>query len=150
MANDPSLLVARFGKFGHRLAQFAQGEDDRKVTRSRPAKSISGETTFRADLRSADHLIDAVRPLCDRVASRLVRADLGGLTVVLKLKTANFQVLTRNHRLADPTRRAEVILRAAEAMIRREADGRAFRLIGIGVTDLRPGEESDPPDLFQW
>ena len=83
------------------------------------------------------------------MASRLARAGLAGRTVVLKLKTADFQVLTRHHRLADPTRRAEVIFRAAMPLITREANGRAFRLIGIGVTDLCPASLADPPDLFE-
>ena len=81
--------------------------------------------------------------------SRLAHAGLAGRTVVLKLKTADFQVLTRHHRLADPTRRAEVIFRAAMPLITREANGRAFRLIGIGVTDLCPASLADPPDLFE-
>jgi DNA polymerase-4 len=33
-------------------------------------------------------------------------------------------------------------------MIEREADGRAYRLIGVGVSDLRPKNQADPPDLF--
>ncbi len=143
-----SQLVARFGKFGRRLAQFARGEDDRAITPSRPAKSISAETTFRTDLRAFEPLAEALRPLADRVADRLKRAGVGGQTVVLKLKTSDFQVLTRNHRLTDPTQRAGVIASAAVPLLRREADGRAFRLIGIGVADLCPAREADPPDLF--
>jgi DNA polymerase IV len=144
-----AVLVARFGKFGRRLAQFAQGEDDRVVTPLRPAKSISGETTFGADLRGIEPLVEAVRPLCVRIADRLQRAGVGGYTVVLKLKTAKFQVLTRNHRLNDPTQRADVIFSVAVSLLRRETDGRAFRLIGVGVTDLRPATLADPPDLFR-
>jgi DNA polymerase IV len=141
-------LIARFGKFGRRLARFAHGQDERAVTPDRPTKSVSAETTFAADIRGADRLCEALRPLAERVAVRLRRADLAGWTVVLKLKTSDFRTLTRNHRLADPTRLADVIYRSAEALITREADGRAFRLIGVGVTDLCPPENADPPDLF--
>jgi DNA polymerase-4 len=143
-----ALLVARFGKFGRRLAQFAQGEDDRRVTPLRPAKSISAETTFGSDLRGIEPLAEALRPLCIRVADRLRRADVGGHTVVLKLKTNDFLVLTRNHRLNHPTQRADVIFSAAVSLLRREIGGRAFRLIGVGVADLRPATHADPPDLF--
>ena len=142
-------LVARFGKFGRWLARFARGEDDREVIADRPAKSISAETTFDSDLAPRRAAERQLRPLCDRVAGRLARAGLAGRTVVLKLKTADFQVLTRHHRLADPTRRAEVIFRAAMPLITREANGRAFRLIGIGVTDLCSASLADPPDLFE-
>ena len=141
-------LIARFGKFGRRLARFAHGEDERAVTPDRPTKSVSAETTFAADIRDADRLCEALRPLADRVAVRLRRADLAGWTVVLKLKTSDFRTLTRNHRLADPTRLADVIYSSAAALITREANSRAFRLIGVGVTDLCPPENADPPDLF--
>jgi DNA polymerase-4 len=143
-----SQLVAWFGRFGRGLARFAAGEDNRKVIASRPAKSISAETTFASDIRTLDQLDRQLRPLAERVASRLARAGVAGRTVVLKLKTADFQVLTRHHRLADPTRRAEVIFRAAMPLITREANGRAFRLIGIGVIDLCAASLADPPDLF--
>jgi DNA polymerase IV len=141
-------LVARFGKFGRRLIRFARGEDDRAVIADRAAKSISAETTFESNLRHPGQLAEVLRPLCGRVTSRLAHAGLAGRTVFLKLKTADFQVISRHYRLADPTCRAEVIFRAAMPLIAREADGRAFRLIGIGVTDLCPASLADPPDLF--
>lgn len=141
-------LVARFGRFGQRLARFSRGEDDREVVADRPAKSISAETTFATNLRHAVQLAEVLRPLCDRVAGRLAHARLAGRTVVLKLKTADFQVLNRYHRLPHATLRADVIFQAAMPLIGKEANGRAFRLIGIGVTDLCPASLADPPDLF--
>jgi DNA polymerase-4 len=141
-------VVARFGRFGRRLAGFARGEDDREVVPDRPTKCVSAETTFAADIRDAGQLVEELRPLCERVADRLQRGNLAGWTVVLKLKTGDFRVLTRNHRLADPTGRAEVIFRAAVRLVSREADGRPFRLVGVGVTDLCPPDNADPPDLF--
>jgi len=147
-AQSDMQLVTQYGKFGRRLAQYAQGEDDRKVSPHRETKSISAETTFRSDTRSADDLYAAVEPLCARVADRLVRAEFAGGTVVLKLKTGNFQSLTRNQKLAHPTMRAEVLFETAKQLIKRETDGRAFRLIGIGVTDLAPTKDADPPNLF--
>ncbi len=141
-------LVAQFGKFGRRLAQFAVGEDDRKVTTDRQRKSVSAETTFRSDMRSAEDLCSALRPLCDKVATRLVQGEIAGRTVVVKLKTADFQIHTRNHRMPNPTQRANVIYEHAAPIIAREADGRKYRLIGVGVSDLRPAAEADPPGLF--
>ncbi|MCG8560351.1 MAG: DNA polymerase IV [Hyphomicrobiales bacterium] len=141
-------LVTLYGKFGRRLASYAHGRDERKVTPRRPTKSISAETTFRSDIRAAGELTEAVRPLCDRVAARLQEKGIAGATLVLKLKTADFQILTRNRRLPSPTQRADVLYRNARLLIEKEADGRAFRLIGIGVADLCPATEADQPDLF--
>jgi DNA polymerase-4 len=141
-------LVARFGKFGRRLAQYAHGEDERRVTPSRPTKSISAETTFRQDTGSAAELIATIEPMCTRVAAALVRKGLSGRTVVVKLKTSDFRSITRNRRLGHATQRAAVILESARDLIAREADGRTFRLAGVGVADLIDAQTADPPSLF--
>ncbi|BAE49427.1 DNA polymerase IV [Paramagnetospirillum magneticum] len=141
-------FVARWGKFGRRLAGMVHGIDHRPVNPDRPAKSVSTETTFARDIRDAKALTEALPPLAEGVARRLERVNLAGRTVVLKLKTADFKVITRHLRLPDPTGRAETIVRAGLALLERQMDGRAFRLLGIGVTDLCPAEEADPPDLF--
>ncbi len=142
-------LVARLGKLGRRLWMFARGEDDRAVTPHRSAKSISAETTFRVNLACVPDLIEIARPLCDRVAAALQRKAKAGGTVVLKLKTADFRIVTRNRRLSHPTQRADVILAAARPLIEAEADGRPFRLLGVGVDHLYPATAADPPDLFE-
>jgi DNA polymerase-4 len=142
-------LATLFGKLGRRLAMFAHGEDDRAVTPWRPAKSISAETTFRRDTGDAAELGEVARGLSERVAAALTRKGLAGATLVLKLKASDFTLLTRSRGLAHPTQRASVLHEAAVGLIAREADGRrSFRLIGVGVDDLRPEAEADPPDLF--
>jgi DNA polymerase-4 len=82
------------------------------------------------------------------VSAQLVRKRLAGGTAVLKLKTSDFQIITRNRRLVSPTQRAEILLAAVRPLIEREADGRRFRLIGVGVDQLTTSEGADPPDLF--
>jgi DNA polymerase-4 len=141
-------LVTQYGKLGRRLAQFAHGQDDRSVMPHRETKSISAETTFRHDTGSADDLRAAARLLGQRVAEQLQRKGLACATVVLKLKTSDFRTLTRSQRLPHPTQRVDAVLEAALHMIGKEADGRTFRLIGIGAAELRPAAEADPPDLF--
>ena len=141
-------LVAELGRFGRRLARFAQGDDDRVVTPDRAAKSLSAETTFRRDTNCVTDLSEAAQALSERVAGHLVRRGLAGRTLVLKLKSADFKLLTRHRRLAFPTQRADVLFEAAEALIEKEADGRSFRLIGIGVDGLEAAAGADPPDLF--
>ncbi|MDP6069828.1 MAG: DNA polymerase IV [Alphaproteobacteria bacterium] len=147
-AMPESQLVTTFGKFGRRLAGYVQGVDERQVTSHRAAKSISAETTFAQNIATAEELCRVIKPLCERVAGRLERNQVAGHTLVLKLKTADFQVLTRNRRLPHPTQQADVIYEHAADLIAREADGRYFRLIGVGLSDLCPAAEADPPDLF--
>lgn len=141
-------IEARFGAFGRRLALFVQGEDERSVTPFREAKSLSAETTFKRDISSGDDLAAALEPLCHRVAAQLQRKGVGGRTVVLKLKTSEFRVLTRNRRLPHATQRASLIHEHAADLLRAEVDGRSFRLIGVGLGDLETAESADPADLF--
>ncbi|MBK1663057.1 DNA polymerase IV [Rhodospirillum rubrum] len=141
-------LLARFGKIGRALYAHAWGRGGRTISPDRETKSISAETTFERDLSRLADLAQALGPLSERVAHALSRNALAGATVVLKLKTHDFRILTRHARLGDPTARAEVIASAARRLLERESDGRRFRLIGVGMADLRPGSEADPPDLF--
>ncbi len=141
-------LIARYGAIGRRLHRFARGQDERRVEPNALAKSVSAETTFDADLAAPEALLARLWPLCEKVAARLKRADLAGTSVTLKLKTADFRLLTRSRRLGAPTRLAEVLYRAAVPLLEREADGRRFRLVGIGAGELTDGARADPPDLL--
>lgn len=143
-------IVARFGKFGERLAQFSHGEDSRRVTPDRPTKSISAETTFSHDTGSADRLREVAGPLSERVAAQLVRKGLAGRSVVLKLKTSDFRTLTRSRGLAHATQRADLIFEIIAALIDKEANGPTFRLIGVGIADLGEAITADPTDLFSF
>jgi DNA polymerase-4 len=143
-------LIARFGKFGQRLALYTRGEDDRRVTPWRPTKSISAETTFRQDTGSAEQLRQVAAGLSERVAAQLSRKGLAGRGVLLKLKTSDFRILTRSRSLPYPTQRAPIIFERIAALIDREAGGRTFRLIGVGVGDLVEATAADPTDLFEF
>ncbi len=140
-------LMARYGAIGKRLYRFARGRDARHVEPNAPAKSISAETTFDRDIADSKILLAEIWPLCEKVARRLKQAGLAGHGVTLKLKTKDFKQLTRSRRLPDPTRLAEALYQSVRPLIEREADGRHFRLIGVGASDLVDGDLADPPDL---
>ena len=131
-------LAARYGAIGARIARFVRGEDDRPVDPAGARKSLSAETTLESDLSSAGDLSAVLWRLCEKLARGLAAESLAGRTVTLKLKTARFRLLTRRHGLADPTRSAETIYRAAQTLLLRETKGTAYRLIGVGVSGFAP------------
>ena len=145
---EETALVARYGAMGKRLYSFARGRDRRAVDPRAPAKSISSETTFNEDISSARTLAGRLWPLCETVARRLKRSELAGRTVTLKLKTNEFRIITRSRKLTDPTQLADSLYRAALPLLDGEADGRRFRLIGIGASDLVGAGQADLPDLL--
>ena len=147
-AYDEATLVSRYGRIGQRLYNFARGKDLRRIEPNSAAKSVSSETTFESDIVDFDSLKARLWPLCEAVARRLKRAELAGQSVTLKLKTKDFRLITRSRKLDGPTRLAETLYRAALPLLEREADGRAYRLIGIGTSDLGDDEQADRPDLL--
>ena len=66
---------------------------------------------------------------------------------MLKLKTQDFRIRTRNRQLGDPTRLADRIFQTGLHLLEKETDGTRYRLIGIGVSDLSDADKADPPDL---
>lgn len=140
-------LVRRYGAMGQRLHRFARGEDDRRVEPGRTARSISAETTFDTDIADPEELAGRLWPLCETVSRHLKQGGSSASGIVLKLKSGHFQLRTRSRRLAHPTQLAEVLFTAAKGLLREEATGTAFRLVGIGVQDIGDGRDADPPDL---
>jgi DNA polymerase-4 len=146
-ALDPRAALARFGSDGPALVARARGQDDRPVNPMRETKSISAETTFEADIAALAALEAALWPLCEKLARRLKEKGLAAGGVVLKLKSADFALRTRSQRLAEPSLLPEVIFAAARPLVQKEADGTAFRLIGIGAQPLAPADRADRGDL---
>ena len=141
-------LVARLGEWGYRLSEFAHARDPRRVDPSGERRSISAETTFHQDERTLAALEDRLWPLCEKVAMRARASDLAGWTVTLKLKDSAFRSITRARRLSEPTLLAARLFETGRALLAQAVDARtAYRLIGIGLSDLAPAREADRGDL---
>ncbi len=140
-------LMGRYGVMGDRLYRLSRGQDDRRVEPDQDAKSVSAETTFDTDLATMDDLVPVLRALSEKVSARLKKGGMAGRTIVLKLKSHDFKIRTRNRQLGDPTRLADRIFSTGLDLLRRETDGTRYRLLGIGVSDLSDDEKADPPDL---
>jgi DNA polymerase IV len=141
-------LARRYGAEGARLARLARGLDDRPVRAEREAKSISAETTFDHDIADFRPLELRLWRLAEKVSGRLKAGELAGSTVTLKLKTADFRILTRAQSLGHPTQLASRIFAAGRELLARETDGTMFRLIGIGLSALEDADGADFADLI--
>ena len=146
-ALDDRAAARLFGEDGPSLAARARGEDARKVDPARETKSISAETTFDTDLRAIPELERHLWRLAEKLARRLKENNFSAGGVVLKLKTAAFVQRTRAIRLADATLLPDRLYAAACGLLAKEADGTAFRLIGIGAAPLLARADADLGDL---
>ncbi len=120
------------------LQELARGEDDRPVEPRRDARSVSEERTYGDDLRDPDAIDRALLARAEGVARQLRRDRLAGRTIRIKVRTGDFTTWTRAATLPAPTDLAEVIVRAARALLRdRIRLGSAgVRLLGVGVSGL--------------
>ena len=144
---DETDLMRRYGMEGQRLARLARGIDTRDVSSERETKSVSNETTFNGDIADLETLARELWRMSEKVSDRLKESEMAGSTITLKLKTKDFKSRTRARTLNEPTQLATRIFNAARDCLEKEADGTAFRLIGVGVTALTEASKADHGDL---
>ena len=143
-------LEQRFGSFGGSLYRRARGIDERPVEPDQPVQSISSEDTFATDLPLSE-----LEPHIVRIAEKAWQAsrktERVGRTVVLKLKTAQFRILTRSFTPEAPPASAQEFVDIALAL-RERVDLPAstrYRLVGVGLAGFRDRDEvATQPGLF--
>jgi DNA polymerase-4 len=146
---DRDVLFKRYGQMGMHIWRLSHADDSRDVDPERDAKGISGETTFLDDITDAQELDRLLWAQCERVSARAKAAATGGATVTLKLKRADFRIVTRRTTLPGPTMLAETIYKTAHQMLGPLCDGTKYRLIGVGLSGLAPADACDKFDLFR-
>jgi DNA polymerase IV len=133
--HDPEGLVRRLGPSGRALWEQANAIDPRPVVPDRDAKSIGAEDTFDEDLSGVEALAPRIHAQALRVARRLRHAGLRARTVQLKLKRADFTLVTRRATLDEPTDDGQLLYREAAALLAREP-ARPTRLTGVSAQNL--------------
>jgi DNA polymerase-4 len=144
-------LEHRFGRYGVRLYELARGIDQSEVIPDRPTQSVSAEDTFEHDVPLTE-----TEPMIRRLAEKTWSASRKELrvarTVVLKLKTSEFKILTRSHTPHAPPSSCEELTSIALSLRERIALGpkQRFRLVGVGLSNFRdPDDASAQPALFE-
>jgi DNA polymerase-4 len=133
---DIKELAERFGSHGLRLSRLAHGEDSRAVNPSEERKGISAETTFNEDLSALSDLEDVLAELAEKVARHARTDGLAGRVVTLKLRTTDFKIHTRRRTIPVPTQTAKTLFAVGRELLAKEATGRPYRLIGVGLAEL--------------
>jgi DNA polymerase-4 len=142
-------LEQRFGRYGRRLHELARGIDGRSVEPDQPVQSISTEDTFERDL-PLSAIESTIRALSAKTCAASRKTERIGRTVVLKLKTADFHILTRSHTPALPPQSENEFVEIAASLIARvELPATTlYRLVGVGLSNFRDADEFTQPELF--
>jgi DNA polymerase-4 len=144
-------LESRFGRYGVRLYELARGVDASKVVPDRPTQSISAEDTFECDVPLAE-TEPMIRKLAELTWAASCKESRIARTVALKLKTAEFKILTRSHTPSSPPSSCEELTAIALSLRERVGLGprQRFRLVGVGLSNFfEPEDLSAQSSLFE-
>lgn len=92
-----------------------------------------------------------IRRLAEKLWSASRKESRVARTVVLKLKTSEFKILTRSYTPRSPPSSCEELTETALKLLERvDLDpGRRYRLVGVGLSNFREAEETTvQPALF--
>ncbi len=140
---EMATLEGQFGRYGVRLYELSRGVDHSKVVPNRPTQSVSAEDTFERDMPLSE-----TGPVICRLAEKVWSASRNesrtARTVVLKLKTSEFNILTRSYTPPSPPASCEELTQIALSLRERIGLGvqQRFRLVGVGLTNFREPEDT--------
>ncbi len=146
---DLATLEKRFGRYGQRLHELAHGIDRSRVEANRPVQSISAEDTFETD-RLLHELDSSLRESAQRVWRARQRTARIPRTVVLKLKTADFRLITRSLTPPHPPADADSFTRMALSLLQRIdlPPHTRYRLAGVGLGNFTEAETAQAQGLL--
>lgn len=131
-----SARLAPLGELGRRFRALACGEDLRAVEHSRAARSLGSERTLNEDVTRRADIEHHLRRAAEAIAARLRRKGIRACGVRVKLKRADFRVLTRQRALGGVSDTAAELFAAAAELLREFRDPGPFRLVGLAAYDL--------------
>ncbi len=145
---DVKLLSTKLGSAGLHFHTLAQAEDPRPVIGRRASKSVGSEHTLDEDVRDKADIKLHLRRSADTIGRRLRKKNYAAFGVGVKLKTADFQIVTRQHRLSEPTDVAERLYSVGVALLNHVDHPGPFRLVGLVAYDLVDINNLVQLDLF--
>ena len=140
-ARDLRFLQAHFGSSADYYYRAARGEDDRPVREREGRKSVSVEDTFSDDLTDRAALVTEIDRIAASLWARIEKAQAWGRTVVLKVKFADFRIITRSRSFTAPVRSPDLLAQTARELLLAQLPLRmGARLLGLGVHNLEAEE----------
>ncbi|MBK4215586.1 DNA polymerase IV [Paracoccus caeni] len=147
-AQELDFLKRRFGKSGQYYWNISRGIDHRRVSPDRIRKSVGAENTYFTDLMTLDEAQQELAPLAEKVWRHVIRNELQGRTVTLKVKYADFQQVTRARTLGRAVQsEAELLAIACELTETVLPDPRGARLLGVTLSGFDHDEPYDDGQL---
>jgi DNA polymerase IV len=146
---DPRFLSTELGRAGLHFHALAQAEDPRLVTGRRASKSVGSERTLDKDVGDKVDIELYLRRSADAIGKRLRQKSYVAFGVGVKLKTTDFQMLTRQRRLSESTDVNGRLYSVGVDLLNEFDHPGPFRLVGMVAYNLVGIEDRVQLDLFR-
>ena len=136
-------LAQHFGKAGLSYYQYARGMDDREVLTDRVRKSLGAEETFLDDISDLQIIEEELDKIAQEVSRRTQKRDFNAKTLTLKVKYADFTIITRSVTLDHYITTAQEMLYIAMELMSRVDDVAIKKVRLLGLTLRNPDAEDN-------
>jgi DNA polymerase-4 len=140
-----AFLQENFGKAGAFYHSISRGIDERPVRANRIRKSVGAENTFSKDLTELEAMVAELQPLLDKVWQHCETTSNRGRTVTLKVKFADFEIVSRSRSVPIAVLSRSDLQRLAVGLLENEVPLRKpVRLLGVSLSSLQNANEVEP------
>jgi DNA polymerase-4 len=140
-----AFLQQNFGKAGTYYYWISRGIDERPVRANRMRKSVGAENTFSTDLTGFDAMVAELQPLVDKIWRHCEGTGSRGRRVTLKVKFADFEIITRSKSAAAAVSSRSDMERMAVALLENEMPlPKSVRLLGVSLSSFQTEIEGKP------
>ncbi|MDI7250022.1 MAG: DNA polymerase IV [Bacillota bacterium] len=146
-AASPQLMESLLGSLGHTVYEYAHGRDDRPLSTTHEARSLSEEMTFATDVGDPEQVLSALMEMAEELGHRLRAARLKARTIGIKLRFPDFRTITRSTTLGQATESDSTIYRVASELFLRHRGHPPWRLVGVSVSGLEQWQQLTFPGL---
>jgi len=129
-------LDEHFGKSGSYYYHVVRGIHTSEVKPNRIRKSLAAERTFSENLSSEVFMMEKLEQIAEEVSKRLLKNNVAGKTVTLKIKYSDFSLQTRSKTLPYYISDKTIILETAKDLLYQEKMSNSVRLLGISLSNL--------------
>ncbi len=143
-ARDQDFLTEKFGKSGSFYYNVVRGIHTSTVKPDRIRKSLGAERTFNENISSEIFMVERLQNIADEIERRMVKTNIAGKTVTLKIKYSDFTLKTRSKTLPYFIRDKSVILETAKELLFQEKMENSVRLLGITLGSLNTEPKKEP------
>jgi len=154
-AQTQAFLQEHFGKAGPYYYWISRGVDNRPVCANRIRKSVGAETTFSYDLIAPEDMQAKLLQITGKVWRQCEATAVRGRTVTLKVKFADFQILTRSRTCPDIVADHLTLTRIGlELLAPLFPMQKGVRLLGVSLSSLQSESAAAVPRVTleprQW